>query len=35
MPTIKLMADTLDEETMRFAPAPIRQPLFLNSLPKI
>jgi hypothetical protein len=34
MPTIKLMADTLDEETMRFAPAPIRQPLFLNSLPK-
>jgi hypothetical protein len=34
MPTIKLMPDTLDDETMRFAPTPLRQPLFLNSLPK-
>jgi len=34
MPTIKLMPDTLDNETARFAPAPLGQPLFLNSLPK-
>jgi hypothetical protein len=34
MPTIKLMPDTLDTETIRFAPAPLRQPLFLNSLQK-
>jgi hypothetical protein len=34
MPTIKLMPDTLDDETIRFAPEPLRQPLYLNSLPK-
>jgi hypothetical protein len=34
MPTIKLMPDTLDAETVRFAPAPLTQPLFLNSLQK-
>ena len=31
---IKIKPDTLDEETRRFAPAPLRQPLFLNSIPK-
>ncbi|MEQ7872816.1 hypothetical protein ABDK56_02255 [Sphingomonas sp. ASV193] len=34
MPTITLKADTLDEETRRFAPSPLRQSLFLNSIPK-
>jgi len=34
MPTIKLMPDTLDTETLRFAPAPLKQPLFVNSIPK-
>lgn len=34
MPHIKLMADTLDVETKRFAPSPLAQPLFLNSIPK-
>jgi hypothetical protein len=34
MPTIKLKGDTLDAETMRFAPEPLRAPLFLNSIPK-
>ena len=34
MPNIKLKADTLDFETSRFAPAPIKEPLFVNSIPK-
>jgi hypothetical protein len=34
MPTIKLKADTLDQDTTRFAPDPIKQPLFVNSIPK-
>ena len=35
MPTvIKIKADTLDAETVRFAPTPLAQPLFLNSIPK-
>lgn len=34
MPTIKLMPDTLDTETVRFAPAPLKEPLFVNSIPK-
>jgi hypothetical protein len=34
MPHIKLKADTLDTEVARFAPAPLRQPVFLNSVPK-
>lgn len=34
MPTVKLKPDTLDAETARFAPAPLTQPLFLNSIPK-
>jgi hypothetical protein len=34
MPTIKLKADTLDVETRRFAPDPLRGPLFVNSIPK-
>jgi hypothetical protein len=34
MPNIKLKPDTLDTDTMRFAPDPLREPLFLNSLPK-
>ncbi len=34
MPNIKLKADTLDIETSRFAPAPIPDPLFVNSIPK-
>jgi len=34
MPMIKLMPDTLDTETLRFAPAPLKQPLFVNSIPK-
>jgi hypothetical protein len=31
---IKVKPDTLDAETMRFAPEPLSQPLFLNSIPK-
>ena len=31
---VKVRPDTLDVETVRFAPEPLRQPLFLNSIPK-
>ena len=31
---VKVRPDTLDAETVRFAPEPLRQPLFLNSIPK-
>ena len=31
---IKVRPDTLDAETVRFSPAPLQQPLFLNSIPK-
>ena len=31
---VKVKPDTLDAETVRFAPEPLRQPLFLNSIPK-
>jgi hypothetical protein len=31
---VKIRPDTLDEDTRRFAPSPLRQPLFLNSIPK-
>jgi len=34
MPNIKLRPDTLDSDTLRFAPEPLRAPLFLNSIPK-
>jgi hypothetical protein len=34
MTVIKLKPDTLDEDTRRFAPAPLSAPLFLNSIPK-
>lgn len=34
MTLIKLKPDTLDEETRRFAPAPLTAPVFLNSIPK-
>lgn len=34
MPNIKLKADTLDQDTARFAPDPLKQPLFVNSIPK-
>jgi hypothetical protein len=34
MVTIKLKGDTLDTDTARFNPPPIREPLFLNSIPK-
>jgi hypothetical protein len=34
MPNIKLKSDTLDLDTARFAPEPIREPLFVNSIPK-
>lgn len=34
MPTVLVKADTLDEENRRFAQAPLRQPVFLNSVPK-
>lgn len=34
MALIKVKPDTLDAETTRFAPAPLNQPLFLNSIPK-
>ena len=31
---IRMRPDTLDADTARFAPEPLRQPLFLNSIPK-
>jgi len=31
---VKVRPDTLDAETVRFAPEPLRHPLFLNSIPK-
>lgn len=34
MAIIKVKPDTLDVETIRFAPQPLSQPLFLNSIPK-
>lgn len=34
MPTVLVKADTLDEANRRFAQAPLRQPIFLNSVPK-
>ena len=34
MATIRVKPDTLDADTARFAPAPLAQPLFLNSIPK-
>jgi hypothetical protein len=34
MPIVKLKPDTLDEENRRFVQAPLRQPVFLNSVPK-
>ena len=34
MPRIKLKPDTLDADTARFAPSPIKAPLFVNSIPK-
>jgi len=34
MAHIKVRPDTLDAETVRFAPQALRQPLFLNSIPK-
>lgn len=34
MPTVLVKPDTLDDENRRFAQAPLRQPVFLNSVPK-
>lgn len=34
MPTVRVQADTLDDENRRFTQAPLRQPVFLNSVPK-
>ena len=34
MPRITLKADTLDADTAGFAPDPIKEPLFVNSIPK-
>jgi hypothetical protein len=34
MPNIKLRPDTLDADTMRFAPEPLGAPVFVNSIPK-
>jgi hypothetical protein len=34
MPDVRVKPDTLDEENRRFAQAPLRQPVFLNSVPK-
>ena len=31
---VRVKPDTLDADTVRFAPEPLRQPLFLNSIPK-
>src|SRR3546814_6190983 len=34
MPEVFVKPDTLDDENRRFAQAPLRQPVFLNSVPK-
>lgn len=34
MPSVRVKPDTLDEESRRFRQAPLRQPVFLNSVPK-
>ncbi|WP_293841589.1 hypothetical protein [Sphingopyxis sp.] len=34
MPEVTVKADTLDAENRRFVQAPLRQPVFLNSVPK-
>jgi hypothetical protein len=34
MPVIQMMPDTLNEENLRFTQSALRQPLFLNSVPK-
>ena len=34
MPNVRVKPDTLDDENRRFAQAPLRQPVFLNSVPK-
>lgn len=34
MPVVKVTPDTLDDENRRFAQSPLRQPVFLNSIPK-
>jgi len=34
VPTVLVKPDTLDEENRRFSQAPLRQPVFLNSVPK-
>ncbi|MDB5711707.1 MAG: hypothetical protein JWL96_3777 [Sphingomonas bacterium] len=34
MPNVNVQADTLDAENRRFSQAPLRQPVFLNSVPK-
>ncbi|PKP87041.1 MAG: hypothetical protein CVT78_07800 [Alphaproteobacteria bacterium HGW-Alphaproteobacteria-17] len=34
MPEVMVKADTLDSENQRFAQTPLRQPVFLNSVPK-
>lgn len=34
MPVIKVKPDTLDDENRRFHQSPLRQPVFLNSVPK-
>src|SRR3954471_10509203 len=31
---VKVRPDSLDAETLRFSPAPLAAPLFLNSIPK-
>ncbi|MBO9712874.1 hypothetical protein [Sphingomonas sp.] len=34
MPVIRMIPDTLNEENLRFEQAPLREPVFLNSVPK-
>jgi len=34
MPTVRVKADTLDDENRRFSQIPLQQPIFLNSVPK-
>ena len=34
MPVVRLAPDTLNEENVKFAQAPLRSPVFLNSVPK-
>jgi hypothetical protein len=34
MPIVKLKPDTLDQQSQRFSQAPLKQPVFLNSVPK-